>query len=354
MKLVKIKDLTCGMILVRSIFNADGQDILSAGSELNKLRIERLVSLGIDEVYIKDDVLTEDILDEAIRKKTVSIVKKTFESTSELLSDEYATKITEIVDEILNELLENPHLMMNLKDVKMFDEYTYFHSVNVMIVSLICGIGLNLEKDELLELGISALLHDIGKTLVPTEILNNPTQLSEEEFNVMKKHSQTGFDMLKPSTILSEKTKLGILDHHEKYDGSGYPNGKKGTEISLFGRIISAADVYDALTSKRVYKKAILTSEAIEYIYSCAGTVFDPEVVKVFITYIMPFPIGTFVKLSDSTLGQVVENHKELPYRPKVKVVFKGNKPVSPYYVDLLKDHNFLNVTITEVVETIS
>lgn len=354
MRLIKTSNLVDGMIIARSIFNADAQDILSSGSELNRVRIERLTSLGIEEVYIQDDEPVHDILDDSIRKKTISLVKKAFLETKEALSDEYAARITEIVDEILNQLLNNEHLMMNLKDVKLFDEYTYFHSVNVMSISLICGIGLNLDREDLLDLGISALLHDIGKTLIPLDILNNPGQLSEKEFAVVKKHSQIGYDMVSPSGILSEKVKLGILDHHERFDGSGYPNGKRGVDISLFGRIISTADVYDALTSTRVYKRSMLTSEAIEYIYACAGTSFDPEVVKVFLTYVMPFPIGTFVKLSDSSLGQVVENHKELPYRPKIKVVIKENKPVSPYYVDLLKDHNFLNVTITEIIESVS
>ena len=350
--LIKVSDLKEGMVLARSVLSADEQDILSRGSELNEIRIKRLKSLGIDEIYIEDGLDHKDVLDEAVRKNVLTLIKKAFLDSGATLGDDKIKEVMDIVEDVLSELLKNEHLMLNLKDVKLFDEYTYFHSVNVMIVSLIIGIGLKFEKDELHDLGVAALLHDIGKTMIPRTILNHPGVLNKPALDIIKNHSRFGFDMVASSSLLSERVKLGILDHHERLDGSGYPNGKTGGEISKFGKIISVSDVYDALTSKRVYKDAVLTSEAIEYIYSYSGTYFDPEVVKVFMTHVMPFPIGSFVKLSDQSIGQVTENHKELPYRPKVKIVMKNNIPVTPYYIDLLKDHDFLNITITNVVES--
>jgi HD-GYP domain-containing protein (c-di-GMP phosphodiesterase class II) len=142
---------------------------------------------------------------------------------------------------------------------------------------------------------------------------------------------------------------MGILDHHEKYDGGGYPNNLKGDKISLYGRIISVADVYDALTSDRSYRKALLPSDAMEYIMGSTTTLFDPNVVKVFVKKIAAYPIGTCVKLSNGLTGIVVQNYENFCMRPRIRIFKDHDKEVNPYEIDLA-DFKTLNITVIEIV----
>lgn len=193
-------------------------------------------------------------------------------------------------------------------------------------------------------MGISALLHDVGKLYTPSEILDKPEKLTYEEFQIIKQHSENGFRYIKENLDIDTKVYLGIYQHHEKYDGTGYPLNIKGEKISLFARIISIADVYDALISDRPYRKGVLPSEGIEHIMGGSGTLFDHRLVKIFSKKIAPYPIGTCVNLSNDLVGIVSKNHPSYSLRPSVKIIQADNKIITPYIMNL-KESNY-NVTI--------
>ena len=190
--------------------------------------------------------------------------------------------------------------MINLVDIKSMDNYTYQHSVNVALLSLVLGVQLQLNQNELYNLCIGALLHDIGKTLIPKQLILKPGPLTDEEYKTVKEHTTKGYDFLKGCLEIPAPARIVALQHHEKINGYGYPDNIKNKSINRFARIVSIADVYDALTSDRPYSKAMCPNDAVEYIFSHGDTQFDYEMVKVFSKAVVPYPPGTLVKLSTS------------------------------------------------------
>jgi len=195
----------------------------------------------------------------------------------------------------------------------------------------------------MLIVGTSALLHDIGKISVGADILNKPGRLTEEEYEIMKTHSKRGYDILSKNADLTAKTTVSVLSHHEHYDGSGYPNGLCGEKIILFGRIVCVADVYDALTSDRPYRKGYTVLEAVEFVMANSGKLFDPELVKIFTSKVYPYPVGSSVKLSNGEVGLVIRNSDEFCLRPTLKIISDQNSKI----VDLITDKEYLSVIIT-------
>lgn len=187
------------------------------------------------------------------------------------------------VELIINNVMKNKKIRNILINLNEFDNYTFTHSINVGILSVLIGNKLKLNKLELYNLGVAALLHDVGKMFIGNDIINKPSKLTNEEFEIIKKHPKLGCCYLEKYIDLDKSSYIGILEHHEKYDGTGYPSKLAGNEISLFGRIISIADVYDALISERPYRQKIEHSEVIKFTKSNANKHFDPKIVEVFV-----------------------------------------------------------------------
>lgn len=356
MRFVPTNCLRIGMKVGDNLFNQQGDLMLSYGTVLTEDYIESIDRLKYNGIYIEDDI-SEDIaiinvVSDKIRNQTIKGIKSVFldlENNSHNVKESFEKtrfNIEQIVDEICN----NPNLMINMVDMKVFDDYTYFHSVNVAVLSIVLGVGLGMEKEELCNLGYGGLLHDIGKVFINKNILNKQGRLTHEEAEEIKKHSEMGCEHIKKGFGVSHSSYMGILDHHEKYGGGGYPNNLQADKIAWYGRIISVADVYDALTSDRPYRKSLLPSEATEYIMASVMTQFDPKVVDVFVQKVAPYPVGTCVKLSDGNMGIVVENRECFGLRPKIRI-FKVNEQFidEPYVIDLM-DHNCFNITIMAVV----
>ena len=174
------------------------------------------------------------------------------------------------------------------------------------------------------DLAVAGMLHDIGKVQVPAEILEKPGPLTETEFDVIKMHSKNGYEKLKNNVLVTSKIKMGVYMHHENINGTGYPMGLEGDQIYKFARIIHVADVYDAITSRRVYKKAQSPNEAVDFLIRNSGTMFDPECVKAFVTYIPVYPKGRNVILSDGEVAVVVENRQQHTLYPVVRRLSNG------------------------------
>jgi HD-GYP domain-containing protein (c-di-GMP phosphodiesterase class II) len=203
-----------------------------------------------------------------------------------------------------------------------------------------------MKRNDLYKLALGGVLHDIGKVFITKEILEKPGALTKEEMKVIREHSLNGSRYLREKWDIPPEAHYPVLTHHERFDGSGYPSGIREDKIPVFGKIAAVTDVYDALTSNRPYRKAMLPSEAVEHVMGGSGNMFDPEVVDVFLKVISPYPVGTCVLLSNGMKGVVVQTQSKCGTRPKVKIKTEGNSQV---YFDLYNDKSLFNITIKEI-----
>ena len=241
-------------------------------------------------------------------------------------------KLKRLAQKAVHLVVEDESILLGMTTIKNYDEYTFNHSVNVSIYSLAMGKRLGFSKKTLTELGITALLHDIGKSKIPREILNKPASLDEEEWGLMKRHPLMGVEIvlnLKQLGEINPRMVIGIFDHHLKSNLSGYPKLFQKKEVSLFGRIIQIADSYDAMTTPRVYKQAPYTPEQALAIMLRERTVhFDAPLLKIFIGLVGIHPIGSLVLLDTHELGIVYKPSHDPRWldRPTVIVVARGEE----------------------------
>lgn len=355
MRRIPVKRIKSGMKLARPVFSSDGRFLLSCGTVLKKSFIEKLQALCVNEVYIEDniseDILIHEIISEETRLQARVAVKKVM---NDIAVNEYVdiAPVNDIVNKIVDDLVYNRNILFNLQDIKSIDDYTFSHLVNVCVLSLITGISLGYNQVKLNRLGVGALLHDIGKVKVPEYIINKPDSLNYFELEKAKKHTEYGHEILKKNPEIAYTSRFIALAHHERYDGTGYPLGLKGVDIHEFVRIVSIADVYDAITSDRTYKKRVSRNDALEYLMAMVDRQFDYEIVKVFIRNIPVYPLGSIVLLSTGDKGIVVKAHKNFTTRPVVRVIKDSMGKLYRKYkeIDL---RNINSITIKAVCEDI-
>ncbi|HYD59067.1 MAG TPA: HD-GYP domain-containing protein [Noviherbaspirillum sp.] len=246
-------------------------------------------------------------------------------------------QVEPVVQEITESILRNPGALIGLLRIKSKDDYTFLHSVTVctLVVAFCRSAGVN--ADTMHQAGLGGLLHDVGKALVPDEILNKPGKLTDEEFAIIKRHPQDGYDILLRSGSVGEIPLDITLHHHERMDGSGYSRQLPGESISMLTQMTALVDVYDALTSDRCYHKAIPAAEALRKIFDWSKSEFNPQTVQAFMQCVGIYPVGTLVRLQSGRLGVVVEPHETNLLAPKVNVFFstKSNTYIRPQQVDL-------------------
>lgn len=353
MRFVPANCLREGMKVGKTLYGRNEERLLNAGTTLTNRYIKSIIDLKISGLYIDDeiskDIEIQNVISEELRNETMKSLKSLFRSVEKNSSAINMDSISCKVENIVEELILNRHMLVNMIDLKGFDNYTYAHSVNVAVLSIIIGISMRLNRSELTKLGLGAMLHDIGKVFIDKELINKPGKLTKKEFDNLKRHSKLGYDYVRDKFQLPVKSYIAILDHHERYDGTGYPNQKTGDDISSFGKMVALADVYDALTSERPYRKALPPSEAMEYIMGNGQVHFDPELVKIFSKRIAPYPVGTLVKLSNGMAGLVVENYESCCLRPRIRVIKENGKPVRIFEINLKDDLKFMNVTIVGI-----
>lgn len=324
MRRINLDQIQAGAILAKSIMTLEGKVLLTSGIELNEEYVKRLQLNGITEVFIEDkisrDIHVPDFIREEIITEAKQLVKNMMVSTSIKTSID-GQKVMEVVDKIISSILANGDIIVNLSDIRSVDDYTFSHSVNVCIYSLVIGIGLGYSGDKLRELGVGSMLHDIGKVRIPQQILKKPGRLTPDEFEEIKRHTYYGYKILKETNGISMTASFIALGHHERSDGSGYPYRLKNDNIHKAARIVAVSDVYDALTSDRVYRKKLMHHEVIDYITSLASRHFDHEIVNTFIRYVAYYPVGTAVILNTGEKGLVSKYNKYFPTRPVVRIV---------------------------------
>jgi putative nucleotidyltransferase with HDIG domain len=244
-----------------------------------------------------------------------------------------------LVEEISNSVLRNPGALISIARLKNADEYTYMHSVAVCALMIALARQLGLDDRQTKEAGMAGLLHDLGKALIPSEILNKPGKLTDDEFAVIKTHPEEGFKLLLEGANVSDVTKDVCLHHHEKVDGSGYPKRLKDADISLYAKMGAVCDVYDAITSNRPYKAGWDPAESLRKMAEWAKGHFDEKVFQAFVKSLGIYPIGSFVRLDSGRMGVVLEQNDKSLLKPRVKVFFsaKSQAYIKPEILDLGK-----------------
>ncbi|MAK92704.1 MAG: diguanylate cyclase [Oleibacter sp.] len=235
-----------------------------------------------------------------------------------------------MVKDCVQRVISNPNAMLWLTRLKHQDEYTAEHSVNVSLLAISLGQHLDLAPYELENLGICGLMHDIGKMKVPDEILNKPGRLTPEEFEEMARHTTYARQLLMGRSDIYPGAVDVAWTHHERLDGKGYPRGIDSTKISLFTRIVSVVDAYDAMTSDRVYKAGMSSLEAMKILNKNAGTQFDKEVVKKFIAMIGLYPPGYLLQMTNGEVGIILSADEGYQLKPRVIMILDKNKQPQP------------------------
>jgi HD-GYP domain-containing protein (c-di-GMP phosphodiesterase class II) len=242
-----------------------------------------------------------------------------------------------LVEEITDSVARNPGALISLARLKTADDYTYMHSVAVCAMMVALAKQLGLDDKQVRIAGLAGLMHDLGKAMIPMEILNKPGKLSTAEFEIVKQHPKEGHALLLTGTDVDPLVLDVCLHHHEKTDGSGYPKGLKAEEISLFAKMGAVCDVYDAITSNRPYKAGWDPAESLRRMAEWAKGHFDIQVFQAFVKSLGIYPIGSLVQLSSGRLGVVVEQTGKSLTMPSVKVFFstKSNMRIIPEVIDL-------------------
>ncbi|MBI5074101.1 MAG: HD-GYP domain-containing protein [Nitrospirae bacterium] len=290
-------------------------------------------SIGIGRLQ---KVVEEDSYDvrKMVKKTYFNAVSFTHGIMNKMKSGEKVNvkKAKRVVESMVDQILEEEQMLLGMTAIKDYDEYTYHHSVNVSILSVALGQRLGLNRKMLTELGMVALFHDVGKMEIPNEVLNKPTNFTDDEWKIIRKHPVWGLKAvlkLKKFDDLTIKSAIVAFEHHMNFDLSGYPKIRKPLELELHSRIVSLADQYDAMTSARVYSRTPMSPDkALSIMMERAGTQLDPLLFKFFTNMVGVYPIGTLVMLDTKELGLVCESNQIFPVRPRVMIIVdsKGNR----------------------------
>lgn len=333
--------LTPGMALGQDIFDGAGCLLLAKHLLLNEEYISNLEFLGFPGVYIDDEFTQgaeiQQIITPEVKSHALKLVHDLFtfdENEPELSVRE--VKLRKTVENVVEDILKDGDVMFNMMDIRNYDDYIYYHSVNVGVLSAMVGARCGLDHDQLYQLTMSAMLHDIGKKFLPHPKDDAEWPPEGDEEKLWRKHPQLGADYLKNSYHFSPEVSQTIMLHHEPYNA--------GKELPLFARIIKMTDCYDVLVTKRPGKEPTPPSDALEYLMALAGIEFDPHLVNIFMRKVVVYPIGCELELSNGQHAVVVRNFPDFALRPMIKIIETGKE------VNLRDDPDGRNITIRRIV----
>lgn len=339
-KRVRVNDLTVGMIVADDVYNSSDQLIITRKTIMNDKLISKLKLYGVPAINImeveKEKPKTDD--DIAVQTQTEKVKSsedfKQFESVfsvavSELqrnlqqsvqsgMTQEILGSIQTITKAIMEESAKHPHLFDMLQCMRDVSDGVYTHSINVAIISATLGKWLRFSKYDQEQLALAGMLHDVGKLMIPENILLKPFKLTDEEYTIIKSHALKGYTHLK-AMPLDEHIKYGILMHHERCNGSGYPTGVKGDKIDRYAKILAIADVYDAMTSSRVYRDSICAFDVINNFEKDGLHLYEIEYIMTFLKNIANAYIHSQVRLSNGVIGEIIMLNNNKLAKPVVK-----------------------------------
>lgn len=358
MRIVPINSVTSGSVLANNIFSENGDILLKKGVILTKNLIDRIVDNGVYTVYIDDGYTDHEIVDiiqPEVRLKAMKAIKETFtqienynkqlESQVDSFSKKiqmksmgkYVSKLKGIAEFIVDDISNSRQLMINLVDIKNLNNYLYEHSLSVAILSTVVGLEMRLNKHQLYNLFLGAMVHDIGKLFINKNLISQSDPYNVEEQKAVDKHTEMGYEYLKENYNFEAPARLISLQHHECFDGTGYPKGMQGDSIHIFSRIVAVCNTYDMMVSDTPQQAAIPVNEALEYIMGNAGSCFDFNVVEIFSRKVNPYPIGTLVELSNGEIHLVIGDNPNFPLRPIVQKVNTELRTLENKAIDLMK-----------------
>ncbi len=343
-----LAEVQAGMILARPIVSGDRNILLNENTVLTQTTLDLLKAWGVQSLHIKE-IIREDGVNAygfvagrekflARYEENILVLKDVFE-TARYLREAPVKKIEALADRTVDMLSGATGVISHLSSLPPADDYTLRHSLNVGILAGLLGRWRKVGIKTLREVVLAGLLHDIGKTQVPLEILNSPGPLSAAEMAIMQQHPVRGYKLLEDNDRLAQSVKFAVLQHHERLDGSGYPAALAGDAIADYARLIAVTDMYDAMTSSQVYREAFTPFASAAEIFAMFDKL-DPAVALPFIANIRDAMIGRMVKLSDGTEARVIYLDTERLSRPVVRLARGG-------YVDLEKRRD---LTITGLV----
>jgi putative nucleotidyltransferase with HDIG domain len=329
-----------GMEIGRMVLTQDDKVILSDGTILTQSMIDGLKFWEISTVFIKEiSPSTEPELDfsipeTALQKKfyadydeTVGIVKDSF-SKMRFFKEVPLAAMRELASNSVEPLINATGVINHIHMVRRQDDYTFHHSINVAVICGVLGKWLGYSGVELRELVLAGLLHDIGKTQIPLEILNKPGKLTDDEMEIMRLHTTRGYQLVRNTPDIPGGVIYSVFQHHERFDGSGYPLGVRGEQIHRYAKIIAVADIYDAMTSDRVYHRKVTPFAVVEMIVGEMFNKLDPEIGMVFLNNVRDYFVGNIVELNDGRQAEVIYLGQFMASRPII--VTEDNE-----YIDL-------------------
>jgi putative nucleotidyltransferase with HDIG domain len=310
---------------------------------------ERVTPVGTEPTSVGDEI-----------QRAIKIQEQAKRTVSRILSEVRmgmsvpTTEARETVSHVVDSVLRNSNALVCLSQLRGRDEYTSRHSINVCALSVAFGRFLGLEKERLQLLGIGGLLHDIGKMKVPLAVLNKPGKLSPQEFDQIKKHVEYGLEVLAQSKGVPSESLQVVAEHHERSNGSGYPARLDATKIGFFGAIASIVDVYDAITTDRIYHTHMTPYEAIRSMFQWGDRDFKMELLERFIRCVGIYPAGSVVQVDHSQIAVVMEANPAQPLKPSILIILDENRREypTPQMIDLAAE-GMEKLTITDVLDPV-
>ncbi len=361
MRLAAVSNTIINSVLARPVLDDRGMILLGEGVALSERMIDRLKSVGVYSVYIQDqrtgDITVEDAISERTRRMAIQTVQESVEQLrlQSSKNPKFASRqqmgrdFSKVFQDILSDIQSNSNSMINLASIYTADGYLYHHSINVAILATVIGLSKGYSQRQLTELGVGAMMHDIGMLQLPSELLTKKTPFSQDEFQTMQQHTTWGYDYLRNQDGVSTLSAHVALQHHERCDGSGYPRGLSGSDIHEYATIVAICDVFDAMNSRRHHRKEYLPHETLEYLMAGSGTLFDHALISLFIRNVAIYPIGMTVVLNNNQRAVVVAINPEYPQRPVVRPITHtdGTDLLSASDIDLTKELTLM-ITGTE------
>lgn len=358
MRIVPIEYIPTNAILADTLYTLDGRILLKEGATLTARIIEKIKANSIFTVYIHDehcDNKIQHLIDPHLRHQGMMLIKDIFnaagyrDAQGEWMPKsifEYMDALNKLTDDILDELKNTKDAQLESLDIKNAENYLFSSAINTAILSVLIGWEVNLNSEMIRQLFIGAIFHDIGMALLDPAVTYKRGELTREEKIAVLMHPKKGHAYLKVHTFFSAYVKAIALQHHEYLDGTGYPNRVNTDSIHLLSQIVGIADVYDAMTSDRPYRRALTAIEAIEYIMAGAGRRYAMDLVNIFVKKVNPYPRGSLVKLSTGQIAVVDYVPKGFPLRPDIRII-RGKKGDYEYESLSLRENN--NITISEL-----
>lgn len=340
--------LAPGYRLLRPLQDRSGRILLQSGTVLTERYLELIEQWGLQDILLLVESPKQDkSFSQVTRTHIIDIALQTM--IRDILADVFVNIVSEKalpVDKLrhsasllVREIVTHQQVALDLSALRTLDENTFNHSLSVAVFAIATGVELGLDEPVLMELAIGALLHDIGKTKISPTIINKPGRLTAAERAIIEQHPHWGVELLQEKSDFAPSILQGILQHHERSDGSGYPFGLHNGPIGQLGKITAVADFYDAMTSDRAYRVGLPAYLVVEQLIASSFTLFNKEIVWAFVRSLAPYPVGSSVLLDNGERGEVVGYDRRMPNRPRVLVTHDAadHELAHPFECDLLQ-----------------